>query len=124
VGFSFALARRGQLLILSFKLLLFRRGRRIRSVESSGPPLFEPSLKVERDIAHNQNSAFEPLLGHRLDRNMRRVADHLHASIGSDGPEHFKTRKNFSVSMANLLVEVESFETQSLTPEPRNLFLI
>jgi hypothetical protein len=38
--------------------LMFRRGRRIRSGESGGPPLLEPSLKVERDTAHHQNSGF------------------------------------------------------------------
>ena len=57
VSYCFSLARRVQLLILPFQLT-FRRGRRIRSGESGGPPLFEPSLKVERDTAHHQNSGF------------------------------------------------------------------
>jgi hypothetical protein len=49
VGFSFALAGLGQLLIPPFKLLLFgRRG----TDESGGPPPFEPSLKVEGNIGH------------------------------------------------------------------------
>jgi hypothetical protein len=49
VGFSFALAGLGQPLILPFRLLLFGRG---QADEPGGPPLFEPSLKVERDIGH------------------------------------------------------------------------
>jgi hypothetical protein len=55
VGFSFALAGLGQLLMLPFKLSLFGRG---RTNESGGPPLFEPSLKVEGDIDH-----IKPLTG-------------------------------------------------------------
>jgi len=57
VSYCFSLAQRVQLLILPFKLM-FRRGRRIRSGQSGGPPLFGPSLKVERDTAHHQNSGF------------------------------------------------------------------
>jgi hypothetical protein len=57
VGFSFALAGLGQLLMLPFKLLLFRRG---RTEESGGPPLFEPSLKVEGDIGHFKTSGLCP----------------------------------------------------------------
>jgi len=53
VGFSFALAGLGQLLILPFKLLLFGRG---GTDESGGPPPFEPSLKVEGNIGHIQAS--------------------------------------------------------------------
>ena len=49
VGFSFALAGLGQLLILPFKHLFFEGG---RTEESGGPSLFEPSLKVEGDIGH------------------------------------------------------------------------
>ena len=49
VGFSFALAGLGQLLIQPFKFLFFGRG---WTNESGGPPLFEPSLKVEGDIGH------------------------------------------------------------------------
>jgi len=49
VGFSCAPAGFGQPSILPFKLLLFGRG---RTDESGGPPLFEPSLKVEGDIGH------------------------------------------------------------------------
>jgi hypothetical protein len=44
----------GKLLILSFKILLFRRSRRDRPHKSGGPPLFELSLKVQRNVAHNQ----------------------------------------------------------------------
>jgi hypothetical protein len=54
VDFSFALARRDRLLILPVRLMLLARGQRIRSQKSGGPPPFEPSLKVEGDIAHNQ----------------------------------------------------------------------
>ena len=49
VSFSFVLAGVGQLLILPFKLLFFEGD---RTDESGGPPLFEPSLKVEGDIGH------------------------------------------------------------------------
>jgi hypothetical protein len=59
VGFSFVFARRGRLLILRFKLVLLWRAQ-VRSQESGGPPFFEPSLKVEGDTAHSQNSAFAP----------------------------------------------------------------
>jgi hypothetical protein len=52
VGFSFALAGRRRLPTVPCKLMLFRRVRRLRS-ESGGPPLFEPSLKIEGDTAHN-----------------------------------------------------------------------
>jgi len=55
VGFSFALAGLGHLLILAFKLSFFERG---RTDESGGPPLFEPSLKVEGDIGHIQPPDF------------------------------------------------------------------
>jgi hypothetical protein len=47
VGFSFALAGLGQQ--SPFELLFFGR---CRTDESRGPPLFEPSLKVEWDIGH------------------------------------------------------------------------
>jgi hypothetical protein len=57
LSYCFSLARRVQLLILPLKLM-FRRGRRIRLGESRGPPLFEPSLKVERDTVHHQISGF------------------------------------------------------------------
>ena len=49
MGFSFALARLGHLLILVFKLLLFWCD---RTAEFGGPPLFEPSLMFEGDIGH------------------------------------------------------------------------
>jgi len=52
-GFSFGFGGCGKLLILPFKFLLFRRRRWNRSRKSGGPPLFELSLKVQRDIAHN-----------------------------------------------------------------------
>ena len=56
-GFSFALARLRQLLILPFKLWLFGCG---RTDESGGPPLFEPSLQVEGDIRHIKTSGLCP----------------------------------------------------------------
>jgi hypothetical protein len=51
----------GKLLILSFKILLFRRHRRDRPHKSGGPPLFELSLKVQRNVAHNPAPGFEAL---------------------------------------------------------------
>jgi hypothetical protein len=74
-------------------LMPFGRGRWIRLQESGGPPPFELSLKVQGDIAHNQNSGFELVLRQRPDRNVRRVADHLHASIGIDAPERFQNQE-------------------------------
>jgi len=56
-GFSFTLARLGQLLILPFKPLLFRCG---RTEESGSPPLFEPSLKIEGDIGHCKTAGLYP----------------------------------------------------------------
>jgi hypothetical protein len=51
-GFSFAFAGCGKLLTLPFPMLLER------ARKSGGPPLFEPSFKVERDSTHNQSSGF------------------------------------------------------------------
>jgi hypothetical protein len=56
-GFSFALAEIGQLLILAFKLLLFRRS---RTDEPGGPPLFEPSLKIGGISAISNLQGFLP----------------------------------------------------------------
>jgi hypothetical protein len=55
VGFSFAFVGRGDslILLLPFKAVLFGR-----AGKSGRPPLLEPSLKVQRDIAHNQSSGF------------------------------------------------------------------
>ena len=53
VGFSFALSGRGDLLALSFRPLLSRCDRLLRPGKSSGPTLFAPSLKVQRDDTHN-----------------------------------------------------------------------
>jgi hypothetical protein len=66
VGFSFARVGRGDLLALFFRPMFSRCDRWNRSGESSGPPLFAPSLKIERDIAHNQNSGFELVLRQRF----------------------------------------------------------
>ena len=51
-GFSFAFAGCGKLLTLPFPMLLER------ARKSGGPPLFEPSFKVQRDCTHNQSSGF------------------------------------------------------------------
>jgi hypothetical protein len=56
VNYRFGLTRRGQLLIFPIKLTLRRGGHRLE--ESGGPPLFEPSLKVEGNSTHN-HSRFE-----------------------------------------------------------------
>src|SRR6202030_1224119 len=45
----------------SLRLLLMRRHRRDRARKSGGPTLFELSLKVQRDFAHNPPSGFEVL---------------------------------------------------------------
>jgi hypothetical protein len=45
-------------LILPFKFSLFRRD---RARKSGRPSLFEPSLKVQRNLAHNPPSGFEVL---------------------------------------------------------------
>jgi hypothetical protein len=55
VSYCFGLAQRVQLLILPLNLM-FRRVRRIWSGEPGGPPLLEPSLKVEGDAGHMKNS--------------------------------------------------------------------
>ena len=56
VGFSFAIAGCGKLLTplcpMLFPMLLER------ARKSGGPPLFEPSFKVQRDSTHNQSSGF------------------------------------------------------------------
>jgi len=53
-GFSFAFVGRGDpLMLLPFKATLFGR-----AGKSGRPPPLEPSLKVQRDIAHNQCSGF------------------------------------------------------------------
>ena len=52
-GFSFALAGRGQLLILLFKPMLWSCGRWNRPKKSGGPPPLEPSFKVKRYSTHN-----------------------------------------------------------------------
>ena len=57
-GFSFAFTRRGELFALPFRPTLLGRSRCNRQQKSGGPSLFEPSLKVQRDNAHNQNSRF------------------------------------------------------------------
>ena len=57
-GFLFGFAGRGDLLTLLLMPVLLEdsRGRRLR--KSGRPPPLEPSLKVQRDIAHNQSSGF------------------------------------------------------------------
>jgi len=62
VVFSFALAGLGELLIMPFKPLLFGRG---RTNEPGGPPLFEPSLKVEGEIGHIKPLGFTSVQRHQ-----------------------------------------------------------
>src|SRR3984893_9289621 len=58
-GFFFCLCRaRRDLLTLAFKPMGLGRGRGTWRGKSGGPPLFKPSLKVQRDDTHNQNSGF------------------------------------------------------------------
>jgi len=52
-GLSLAFAGFGELLTLPFKAMLLECARK-----SGGPPLFEPSFKVQRNSAHNQSSGF------------------------------------------------------------------
>ena len=53
-GFSFDFAGRSDpLMLLPFKAMLFGG-----AGKSGRPPPLEPSLKVQRDIAHNQSSGF------------------------------------------------------------------
>lgn len=56
-GFAFAVVGRGELLmLLLFKAMLLLE--RARGRKAGGPPLLAPSLKVQRDNAHNQSSGF------------------------------------------------------------------
>jgi hypothetical protein len=61
-GFSFAFVGHGDplMLPLPFKAMLFAR-----AGKSGRPPPLEPSLKVQRDIAHNQSSGFAVAPGGR-----------------------------------------------------------
>jgi hypothetical protein len=77
-------------------------------------------LKVQGDIAHNQNSEFELVLRQRLDGNMRRVAFTLPSEAMLLSVS--RTRKNFSASIASLLIEVEPLKLKSLTLDPRNAY--
>jgi len=66
-GFSFSFAGLGKRSVGGiFQANIFRCGRYNPRVESSGPALLEPSLKVKRNNAHRQSSAFKvaPVLGH------------------------------------------------------------
>jgi hypothetical protein len=61
-GFSFAFVGRGDpLMLLPFKAMLFGR-----AGKSGRPPPLEPSLKVQRDIAHNQSSGFAVAAGSKV----------------------------------------------------------
>jgi hypothetical protein len=66
--FSFAFVGRGErlMLLLRFKAMLFSR-----AGKSGRPPPLEPSLKVQRDIAHSQISGFAVAPGIK-DLNARR----------------------------------------------------
>jgi hypothetical protein len=61
--FSFAFVGRGEplLLLLRFKAMLFGR-----AGKSGRPPPLEPSLEVQRDIAHNQISGFAVAPGSKV----------------------------------------------------------
>jgi hypothetical protein len=59
-GFSLGFGGLGKLLLLLLRLALGRRWRS-RPTKSGGPPLFEPSLKVQGYKAHNRNSGFAVL---------------------------------------------------------------
>jgi len=77
-------------LIPPFKFSLFRRDR-LR--KSGRPSLFEPSLKVQRDFAHNPPSGFEvqpPMLWCQRPRS-------------SKGPSHTSRRHGESASVARAL---------------------
>jgi hypothetical protein len=63
-GFPFAFAGRDRLLTLAFKEMLLGPAR----WKSGCPPLLEPSLKVERDTAHNRNSGFVAPVSNALTR--------------------------------------------------------
>jgi hypothetical protein len=66
-GFSFPFAGRCRLTLL-FKPILLVRGGFCRPGKSGGPPLFEPSFKVQRDSTHNQSSGFAVAPGSRPQR--------------------------------------------------------
>jgi hypothetical protein len=55
--FSFSLAERTRILTGAFQHNAFGCGRYNPRGKSSGPALLEPSLKVQRYVAHNLNSA-------------------------------------------------------------------
>jgi hypothetical protein len=55
-GFSFSLAEGARILTGAFQDNAFGCGRYNPRGKSSGPALLEPSLKVQRDVAHNLNS--------------------------------------------------------------------
>src|SRR6266404_5862930 len=65
-GFSFAFAGCGKLLTLLFPMLFPMPLERAR--KPGGPPLFEPSFKVQRDSTHNQSSGFAVAAGSRPQR--------------------------------------------------------
>jgi hypothetical protein len=90
-GFSIGFGGFGKLLLL-LKLALGRRWRS-RPTKSGGPPLFEPSLKVEGYKAHHRNSGFAVLpsvtissltASERLPQGIRIG----HPCDGSDRPGH------------------------------------
>jgi hypothetical protein len=60
------LCRAWQAVGASFQANVFRCGRYNPRIKSSGPALLEPSLKVKRNNAHGQSSAFKvaAVLGH------------------------------------------------------------
>jgi len=70
-------------LILSFKFSLFWRD---RARKSRRPSLFEPSLKVQRDFAHNPPSGFEvPALDAVISTSTKLERSILHGAAGNQG---------------------------------------
>jgi hypothetical protein len=82
--FFFAFGWRGSL-FLTFKPLLLRRRRWIRPRKSGGPPLFELSLKVQRDVAHYPPPGSRSCPGTTAStRSALKRSQRCHAGLASD----------------------------------------
>jgi hypothetical protein len=94
-GFSLGFGGLGKLLLL-LRLALGRRWRS-RPTKSGGPPLFEPSLKVQGYKAHNRNSGFavlpqcDDLNAHRVRKVPRGISGGCPCA-GADRPGHDSRR--------------------------------
>jgi hypothetical protein len=89
---SFPFAGRGRL-TLRFKPMLLVRGGFHRPGKSGGPPLLEPSFKVEGNGAHNQSSGFAVapgLKGHNA-RGPLKVQPKLHSQRWAFGRPRFRS---------------------------------